>query len=117
MVAPPETGIALGLADLLRLGELLGVLGGGAIFLVKMGRSFQEMKQGQDRVEQKVDSQQTEMSELKEDIKTLNKLLVDVAIQKQRLDSQDQQLRILDQRYDELRRGVGLITKDQRPNR
>lgn len=49
---------------------------------------------------------------MQDDIAVLNKLLVEIAVQKQRLDAQGERLNMLDRRYEDLRRGKGRIVED-----
>jgi hypothetical protein len=48
---------------------------------------------------------------LTEDVKELNKLMTSVAVQNQRLDNVGERLNMVERRYDELRRGEGLINR------
>lgn len=63
-----------------------------------------------------------DITDIKTDLKTLNKVVMDVALQNQRLDNQadritqverrsDERLTSLERRWDEVRRGEGLITE------
>jgi hypothetical protein len=52
-----------------------------------------------------------DINDIKSDLKALNKVVMDVALQNQRLDQQEERLNLLDKRFDELRRGEGLITE------
>ncbi len=49
------------------------------------------------------------ISEIKTEIKTMNALLTQVAVQKERLDNQATRLNLLDARYEELRHGEGYV--------
>jgi hypothetical protein len=49
--------------------------------------------------------------DLKHDVRDLNKLMTAVAIQNQRIDNFTERLNIIERRYDEIRRGEGLITR------
>lgn len=68
------------------------------------------------------DALQGDITDIKADLKTLNKVVMDVALQNQRLDNQaeritqierrsDERLTSLERRWDEVRRGEGLITR------
>jgi cupin superfamily acireductone dioxygenase involved in methionine salvage len=50
--------------------------------------------------------------EIKSDLKTLNKLLTDVALQKQGMDYQGQMIAALQRDVQEMRRGRGFIQRD-----
>src|ERR1700752_4580000 len=63
-----------------------------------------------------------DITDIKTDLKTLNKVVIDVALQNQRLDNQaerisilekrnDERLTGLERRWEEVRRGEGLITE------
>lgn len=82
--------------------ELLGMFGGGAIILIKMGRmmgTFETIGNTQAR----------EISELKEDIKSVNNVITQVAVQKAEIASLDQRVGLLMTWYDELRHGHGYV--------
>ena len=49
------------------------------------------------------------VGELKEDIKALNKVITEVAVQTQRLDQMAERMNRQDRMIDELRRGIGFI--------
>jgi len=55
-----------------------------------------------------------DIADIKSDLKALNKVVMDVALQNQRLDNQGERLNVIEKRFearwDELRRGEGLIT-------
>lgn len=52
----------------------------------------------------------SDIVEIKMDLKILNKVITDVALQNQRLDNQGDRLNRIDIRMDELRHGRGYIT-------
>lgn len=71
------------------------------------------------------DALKEDISDIKTDLKTLNKVVMDVALQNQRLDNQaeritqiekrsDARLLALETRWDEVRRGEGLIVDRSR---
>ncbi len=66
----------------------------------RLGRTTQ-------RVEAAMTQQGHEINSLRDEIKTLSKLITEVALQGQRLDMQDKRLDTLDRRYEELRHGEG----------
>lgn len=51
----------------------------------------------------------SDIQDIKTDLKILNKLVTDIALQNQRLDAQAERLNRLDSRIDELRHGKGFI--------
>lgn len=51
-----------------------------------------------------------DINDIKSDLKALNKVMMDVAVQNTRLDNQDKRLTAMETRWDEVRRGEGLIT-------
>lgn len=64
----------------------------------------------------------TDISDIKADLKALNKVIIDVALQNQRLDGQgdrmnalerrsDERMSALERRWEELRRGEGMIAR------
>jgi hypothetical protein len=83
----------LTLDAILKIGEIISIVGGGGIIVFKVGRVTT-------RVEEAIKSQADDIADLKADIKVVSKLLTEVAVQKTRLDS-------MDKRIDELRHGEG----------
>jgi hypothetical protein len=51
-----------------------------------------------------------DISEIKTDLRVLNKVIADLAVQTNRLDTQSERLNRLDMRLDELRHGKGFIS-------
>src|SRR5258706_11941241 len=55
-----------------------------------------------------------DIADIKFDLKALNKVVMDVALQNQRLDNQGERLNVIEKRFearwDELRRGEGVVT-------
>lgn len=47
--------------------------------------------------------------EIKVDLKALNKIMIDLALQNQRLDNQGERLNVIDRHIDELRHGHGFV--------
>ena len=95
-----EAGISLD--TILKIVEIASVLGGGGMVSYKLGKNTS-------RVEATLIAQNKDVSELKEDIKQLNKLMTTVAVQNQRLDAISSQISTLDRRYDELRHLKGFV--------
>jgi hypothetical protein len=52
-----------------------------------------------------------DINDIKGDLKALNKVVMDVAVQNTRLDNTDRRLSAMETRWDEVRRGEGLITR------
>jgi hypothetical protein len=84
----------------LKLAEIVSILAGGTVVAFRLGRTTQ-------RVEAAMTQQGYEINSLRAEIKTLSKLITEVALQGQRLDMQDKRLDTLDRRYEELRHGEG----------
>lgn len=85
---------------LLKIGEFVGFIGGGALVIFKLGRTTE-------RFELVADNQQKELAEIKDDVKGLNKVVTTLAVQGNRLDGMEQRLSIMDKRYEDLRHGEG----------
>jgi hypothetical protein len=84
----------------LKVAEIVSILAGGTVVAFRLGRTTQ-------RVEAAMTQQGQEINSLRDEIKTLSKLITEVALQGQRLDMQDKRLDTLDRRYEELRHGEG----------
>jgi hypothetical protein len=50
-----------------------------------------------------------DIAEIKLDLKVLNKVMIDLALQNQRLDNQGERLNSIDRHIDEIRHGQGLV--------
>lgn len=96
----PDAFAALDTA--LKVIEVVSILGGGGLVLIRLGKTT-------GRVEAAMKLQAEEIADLKGEVKVVNKLLTDVAVQKQRLDTMDMRIDTLDRRYDELRHGDGFV--------
>jgi acyl carrier protein phosphodiesterase len=88
------------LENVLRIAEILGVIGGGTIVMVGLGRTT-------GRLEAAIKQQADEIKIMRDDIREINKVLSLVAVQATRLDVVDQRLQSIDNRYEDLRRGNG----------
>ena len=96
------TDIAITLDAALKIAEIVSIIGGGGLVVYRLGRTSA-------KIEAAMTLQAAEISELKEDVKVVGRLLTDVAVQKERLDSHARRLDLLDRRYDELRHGEGFV--------
>lgn len=69
----------------LKIAEVLSILTGGGMVAYRLGRTTQ-------RIEAAMELQRTEISELQGEVKELRALMVQVALQKERLDRHSLQL-------------------------
>ena len=83
------------LDTILKLVEIASIIGGGGLVAYRLGRTAS-------RVEAAMTLQATEISTLKEEIKTLGGLVTQVAVQTTRLD-------MVEKHLDELRHGEGFV--------
>jgi hypothetical protein len=86
----------------LKIGNLVIMLGGGGMIVWRMSRMAT-------RFELIGDAQAKEITEIKNEVTAMRVLMTAVAVQKERLDSQGERLNLLDRRYEELRHGEGFI--------
>jgi hypothetical protein len=89
------TDPSLNLDTILKLIEIVSVIGGGGVVAFRLGRVTTQFEAG-------MSQQAKEIAELKGDVKAVNKLITDMALQSQRMDA-------LDKRLDELAHGRGFI--------
>lgn len=87
---------------ILRIAEFLAIVGGGGLVLIRLGATTQ-------RLESTLSSQGREIGELKKALTEVSRVLVDVALQKQRLDTHDKRLDEHAARLSELAHGEGFI--------
>lgn len=85
----------LNLDAALKILEIVSIVCGGSVVVFKLGRVS-------NRVEEAIKGQAADISELKEDMKVISKLLIEMAVQKSRIDS-------IEKRVDELRHGEGFV--------
>lgn len=85
-----------------KAGEIVTFLGSVAFLTYRMGRMTQKF-------ESIGEQQAKEITDLKETVAKLGVLMIDVAVQKRRLDDQDARFTLMDKRYEDLRRGIGRI--------
>lgn len=93
---------ATNLDSLLKALEILAIMGASIVFVFKLGRVTT-------RFELIGTMQGREISELKNEVKALSGILVNQALQTQRLDMQAERLVILEKRLEELRHGEGFV--------
>jgi hypothetical protein len=90
------------LESLLRLFELIAIVGGGGILLFKLGRAVS-------RFEIVGEAQAREITQLKDTVKSVADLITKYALQTQRLDNCMDRLEHCERLIDDLRRGEGFI--------
>lgn len=98
-----ESGLS-SIDSILKLCEIGSILIGGGLVFFRLGETTSKM-------EAAMKAQASEISELKEDVKVVSRLLTDVAVQDQRLNTIDKRLEVLDRRYEDLRHGRGFVTE------
>ena len=94
-----------------KLGEILTFVAGVVGLIWKLGRDTSnlrgDMKSQAEKLEITLQQQNVVVGELKDDIKTLNKLITEVAVQTQRLDHMTERMNRQDKLIDELRHEQG----------
>jgi DNA repair ATPase RecN len=89
--------------------DLLFKVGEIGSIVVGVGLALRQMGKASAKTEAILQAQNEAMGELKEDIKVLNKVVTEVALQSQRLDQITERINTLDRRQDEMRHGKGFI--------
>ena len=89
--------------------EIITLVGGGGYAIFKIGRVAE-------KVQLTLDHQNAELDVMKQELKTLNELMTNVAIQKQQMATMQEHINRLEGWYDELRRGTGFIQGDRGVN-
>jgi TolA-binding protein len=105
------------MSDLLEIGfkvaEIGSILVGGIMLIRKLGHDSAKLEGKLDsqsaRVEDTLRQQNVVVGELKDDIKALNKVVTEVAVQTQRLDQMAERMNRQDRMIDELRHGMGFV--------
>lgn len=69
----------------LKIAEIVSIIAGGGVVAYRLGRTTE-------RMEQSMELQRDQIVTLQDDVKELNKLLTEVALQKQRLDMHSAQI-------------------------
>ena len=93
---PSLVAIAVGIA------QIVSILGGGGLVAYRLGRTSQRMESSIDLQKQLSLQNGEEIRELKSEVKALNALMTEVALQKSAIER-------LEHWYDELRRGEGFV--------
>lgn len=88
---------------ILKVVEIVSILGGGGIVFFKMGRVTS-------RVETLLAQSAIEITALKLSVQSMGEVITKVAVQSERLDNQAKRIENTERHIDELRRGEGLIT-------
>lgn len=99
----------LSLDNIFKLLEIVSILGGGGLVAFRLGRASQSVKESTERFETGMAAQAKQIEGVQNEIRTLNKLVTEVAVQNQRLDTQDSRLDAHDRLIEDLRRGEGFI--------
>jgi hypothetical protein len=94
----------MSLDTVLRVIEIISIIGGGGLVAFKLGRSTEKMQASIEVQTISAKRQSDDIADLKHEIKQLGAILTKLALQEQRLD-------MLDKRYEELRHGDGWIQR------
>lgn len=101
-----------------KVAEIGSIFVGGLLLVRKLGHDSAKLEGKLDaqsgRVEETLRQQNVVVGELKEDIKALNKVITEVAVQTQRLDQMAERLNRQDRLIDELRHGDGWVNRNRR---
>lgn len=87
---------------IIKLIELIALVGGGGVFIFKMGRvvsKFEEVGK----------KQSSDIDELKKDMKVMVEVLTKQALQGERITALSARLTLIDKQIDELRHGEGFV--------
>lgn len=90
--------------NILHILEICVILVGGVGVAFRLGKTIERIETGIVAQGKNAERQGIEMTELRSEIKKLNDVLTTLAVQETRLDMHDKWI-------DELRRGVGMISK------
>lgn len=108
MSDPGSLDAALKIAEIAGIAvAVVGGLGGGAALFYRLGGMTQ-------RVEAAIAMQGNNIAVMQTDIRELNKLMTQVAVQSQRLDTHDHRLDMIERVQDDLRRGEGYVLPIER---
>lgn len=94
--------MTLDVEAVIRLLEGLALVGGGGFVLFKMGRAVATF-------EQISSSQSKEISELKDDMKEVAKVMTNMAAQHERMNAMDRRLAMAEEAVNDMRHGAGFI--------
>lgn len=92
----------LSLSDILQIVQLSAVLSGGAFAFLKFGRLIE-------RFELTGAQQSEQIQALREEVKAMNLVLSNQAVQNEKLNHMDGRITRLESWYDELRHGEGFV--------
>lgn len=82
--------------------QLAVIIGGGGMLLYKGGRFVQ-------RLDQTMTAQAADIKELKDETKKVTEVVTKIAVQDERLTSHDRRIQLMEDRWEELRRGEGFV--------
>ena len=110
----------LSLDNLFKIIEIISIIGGGGLIAFRLGRASQSVEAAtkstkeamaaqSQRTEDAMAAQGEQIKALQDEIKSLNRLTTEVALQSQRFDTQDRRLDNLDKRLAELAHGEGFV--------
>ena len=92
-----------------RIVEIVGFLAAALLFIFKGGASAQRLENALTALKEHFIAQNADIKELQQDFKQIAGVLTQLAVQDTRLNALSDGLRILDQRYEELRHGEGFV--------
>jgi hypothetical protein len=107
LISPTDASNSLEV--ILRIGEILSILGGGVLVAFKLGRSTQSMEAAIGAQALSAVQQKDEISQLKIEVRKLSDIMTHIAVQNTRMDTMAERVTMLDQRFEELRHGEGFI--------
>lgn len=99
----------LNINTVLYVAQILAIVGGGAVFLFRTGKSVAAMEQAVNALRDVVINQGNEIKELRSEMKQFGTVLTQMAVQKERLDMIASRLSLLDSRVEEMRHGEGFV--------
>jgi hypothetical protein len=95
-----------GLETALEVAKIVGIFGGGAVLLIRMGRMAGQFEQ--------IGKQQAqEITEIKREMKIMSDTVTTVAVQKNEISNIHEDITRLYKWYDELRHGKGYVEKSE----
>lgn len=109
MLADAPVTATANLTLVLQVVEIISITAGAVGVILRGGKIALQVGAAVERFQLVGEQHGRELSQLKTEVTALKEVIVQVAVQNQRLDSMENRVQLLDSRFEELRHGRGLV--------
>lgn len=95
---------------LVGVAQIASILGGGAFAAYRIGSGTARIEGAMEALAKHVEGHGDDIRALQSEVSQMNRILIEMAVHKERIDSISQRIQLLDSRYEELRHGEGFVS-------